>query len=419
VTQRRAALFLLMLFVMAAVDVSRPAMMLARQTPQPISVKIHEKQSLIEATRRKLAQKRGQLHQARFKVVTISQQLIATNYGIARVEDQLAFLASEINQTARRLNVRRVQLSATRASLDRHRGALGQRLRGIYEYGPASYLDVLLSSTSFTDFVERWDLLRYIMHADALLISKINLEAAHYAKLVDGLEATQAELTSEQADQQRKRDELGVLADERRTLLSQAQAQKAVIAQQVVELENLTAAQEARLQALIEEKQREDAAAVCEARMAAAAARRAAATAAGLPPPIEYPCGAPGVFAWPVRGPITSPFGMRVDPITGRYQLHTGIDIGADQGTPIGASADGIVIYSGWYGGYGNVVIVDHGGGLSTLYAHCSVIYAANGQRVQRGQVIALVGMTGWATGPHLHFEIRVNGVPVDPLTRL
>ena len=392
----------------------------APPTHAPISIKIREKQAQIESTRHKLEQKRSQLHQARFKVMTISQRLDATNYGISRVEEQLAFLAAQIDQTTRRLNVRRVQLAATRASLDRHRGALGDRLRGVYEFGPASYLDVLLSSTSFTDFVERWDLLRYIMHSDGVLISKINVAAARYAKMVDQLEATQAELTSEQSDQERKRQELGVLADERRTLLSQAQAQKGVIAAQVVELENLTAAQEARLQALIAEKQREDAAEVCAAQVAAAAARRAAATAAGLTPPVEHPCGGgPGIFAWPVRGPITSPFGMRVDPITGRYQLHTGIDIGADQGTPIGASADGIVIYSGWYGGYGNVVIVDHGGGLSTLYAHCSVIYAANGQRVQRGQVIGLVGMTGWATGPHLHFEIRVNGVPVDPLTRL
>jgi len=110
---------------------------------------------------------------------------------------------------------------------------------------------------------------------------------------------------------------------------------------------------------------------------------------------------------------------MRTDPVTGRYQLHSGIDIGAGYGVPIQASADGIVLYAGWYGGYGNAIILDHGSGLSTLYAHCSAMYVSQGQNIQRGQVIGAVGATGWATGPHLHFEIRVNGVPVDPLSRL
>jgi len=389
-------------------------------TPVPLSVRIREKQKLVELTRLRLERKRGQLHQARYKVLTISQQLDATNYSISRVEDQIAALSYQIEKTQMRLQIRRRQLAATRASLDRHRGALGDRLRGMYEYGPASYLDVLLNSTSFTDFVERWDLLRYILHSDGVLIARINVEAEHYATMVDALAATEATLSSQEQDQQRKRSELGVLADERQQLLAAAQAQKSVIATQVVQLENLTAAEEARLQALIAEKQREDAAAVCGAQIAAAQARRAAAAAAGLPPPIEHPCtSAPGVFSWPAHGPITSPFGYRISPITGGREFHTGIDIGADYGAPILASADGIVIYAGWYGGYGNVEIIDHGSGLSTLYAHCSVLYAVVNQRVQRGQVIALVGATGWATGPHLHFEIRVNGVPVDPLTRL
>ena len=387
--------------------------------PPSIEQKIKQKQEIIESTRRKLEAKRGQLHQARFKVISIKQQLDATNVSISRVEAQLAYLAQQIDITTRRLDIKKIQLAATRASLARHRGALGTRLLGVYEYGPASYLDVLLSSTSFTDFVQRWDLLRYIMQADSDLISSINVEAAREGKLVNELEATQAELNSQQQDQQRKRDQLGELATERQTLLAAAQVQRNVVQQQVFELEGLTAAEEARLQELIREKQREDEEAVRQARLAAAAARRAAAMAAGIPLPPEHPIGTPGAFAWPVRGPVVSPFGMRVDPYTGRYQLHSGIDISASYGTQIGASADGVVILASWYGGYGNTIIIDHGDGLTTLYAHCSVIYVTTNQRVAQGQVVGLVGATGWATGPHLHFEIRVNGVPVNPLTRL
>jgi murein DD-endopeptidase MepM/ murein hydrolase activator NlpD len=110
---------------------------------------------------------------------------------------------------------------------------------------------------------------------------------------------------------------------------------------------------------------------------------------------------------------------MRMHPITHQWKMHTGLDIGAPMGATITAAAGGKVIYSGWEGGYGNTVIIDHGGSTSTLYGHCSQLFVSEGQDVQRGQAIAAVGATGEATGPHLHFEIRINGVPVDPAPRL
>jgi len=115
-------------------------------------------------------------------------------------------------------------------------------------------------------------------------------------------------------------------------------------------------------------------------------------------------------LVWPVLGPVTSPFGTR----WGR--THEGIDIGAPSGTAIRAAAAGTVIYAGWLGGYGNLVVVDHGNGLATAYGHQSSVAAGTGQAVSQGQVIGYVGSTGHSTGPHLHFEVRVNGVPVDPL---
>ena len=116
---------------------------------------------------------------------------------------------------------------------------------------------------------------------------------------------------------------------------------------------------------------------------------------------------------WPAQGVLTSPFGMR----WGR--MHEGIDIGASIGTPIYAAASGTVVYAGWEGGYGNLTVIDHGGGLATAYGHQSRLGVSNGQVVTRGQVIGYVGSTGHSTGPHLHFEVRVNGVPNDPLNYL
>jgi murein DD-endopeptidase MepM/ murein hydrolase activator NlpD len=113
---------------------------------------------------------------------------------------------------------------------------------------------------------------------------------------------------------------------------------------------------------------------------------------------------------WPASGPVTSPFGWR----WGR--MHEGIDIGAPYGAPIHAAAAGRVIYCGWLGGYGNLTVIDHGGGLATAYGHQSSIVVSCGQDVSQGQTIGYVGSTGHSTGPHLHFEVRVNGAPVDPL---
>ena len=119
---------------------------------------------------------------------------------------------------------------------------------------------------------------------------------------------------------------------------------------------------------------------------------------------------------WPLYGEITSPFGWREHPIYGDARFHSGMDIGGDYGLPIIAAAAGILTYSGWISGYGFPVIIDHGGGISTLYGHNDSLAVGEGQTVSQGQVIAYCGSTGNSTGPHCHFEVRENGEPVDPL---
>lgn len=121
---------------------------------------------------------------------------------------------------------------------------------------------------------------------------------------------------------------------------------------------------------------------------------------------------------WPVPGytRITSTFKMRVHPITGVYKLHTGVDIAAPIGSNFIAVNDGIVVKAGWGGAYGNMVIIDHGGGISTLYAHGSEIVATLGQEIKKGEVALKIGSTGYSTGPHAHFEVRVNNIPQDPM---
>ena len=125
-----------------------------------------------------------------------------------------------------------------------------------------------------------------------------------------------------------------------------------------------------------------------------------------------------GKMLWPLPSSrnITSPFGTRIHPIFKTKKTHHGIDIGAGMGSSIVAAKDGKVIIAGWQGGYGNAVIIDHGGGITTVYAHCSKLLVRVGQNVRMGEVIAKVGSTGYSTGPHLHFEVRKNGAVVNPL---
>lgn len=126
-----------------------------------------------------------------------------------------------------------------------------------------------------------------------------------------------------------------------------------------------------------------------------------------------------GQMSYPSNGPITSSFGWRLHPVLGYGRFHSGMDFGAAYGAPIRAADRGTVIFVGWYGGYGNAVIIDHGNGVTSLYGHSSQLYVTEGQVIQRGQAIAAVGSTGLSTGPHLHFEVRQNGAPIDPLAYL
>ena len=157
-----------------------------------------------------------------------------------------------------------------------------------------------------------------------------------------------------------------------------------------------------------------------EAALARALGENPAATADAAPPSaadvqtFPAPPGS-GTLTLPVAGPVTSPFGARTSPTTGSQEFHEGMDIGAAEGTPIRAAAPGTVTFAGQMSGYGNVVILSHGGGMQTRYAHQSAMSVTAGQTVAAGEVIGAVGATGEATGPHLHFEVRLNGVAVDP----
>jgi septal ring factor EnvC (AmiA/AmiB activator) len=377
--------------------------------------RITSKQAQLEATQKRLEQRRQDLQFQEQRSQDLQHQLTETNDGIVRITATLDELQGQVHWNERRLAWNQVQLSAAEATLQRHNDALKRRLVDAYERGDLGYVNVLLSATSFTDFVERWDDIRYLIAANQKTVRERRASENAVSHARRNLEGEQLALDDAVGRQQRAKIQLASLATQREQLVAVADAQRRSVSSEVTQLEELSASQEADLEAMIRERQAEEAA----RRAAEETQRRRAAQLAGQELPPETNSGAPGSFSWPVSGPITSPFGMRANPLGPGFEMHPGIDIGAPMGATVTAAAGGRIIWAKWYGGYGNAIIIDHGGQTSSVYGHLSQIFVAEGQDVQRGQAIGAIGCTGRCTGPHLHFEVRVNGVAVDPTTRL
>jgi murein DD-endopeptidase MepM/ murein hydrolase activator NlpD len=386
---------------LAAALALAPAIAGAREPT--IEQRINAERAKAQQTQARLHEKRSELHSVTLHYNDLQHQLGETNVAIGQVSERIDSLQGKRASTERRIDWNTVQLGAARRSLRLHDALLKRRLVDEYENGDLTYVNTLIAARSFSEFVERWEDLRLLIAANERTVRARKAAERRVAAIEAYLERTRLELQQEETAQEEARSQLDSLASERQNLVALAAVRRHSVASEVAEIESLSAAQESELEGLILERERE-----------LEAQQRAAGIAGG---PVTE--GARGGFSWPVTGTITSPFGWRSNPLGGGPEFHQGLDIAAPTGTTVTASASGTVIMAQWYGGYGNYVLIDHGGGYSTGYGHLSAIYIANGQSVQRGQAIGAVGSTGQSTGPHLHFEIRIAGKPVDPAPRL
>ena len=374
-----------------------------------IDDKIQAEKQHIHDLHAKRNEKRAQLSEVKAKVGTIQSQLADTNRNIASVNGRLGDIQRHITSTQRKLDWNRIQLAAAKATLKRHQDVLARRLVDAYEHGDLGYVDVLLRARSFADFVERWNDVRFLVKANEGTIRARKADQAKVVVIETGLLGVQSELQGEEAQARQQRAALDGLAAQRKQLLDAADAERQHVQGEVAQLDELSDEEEAALESLIRQKQAEE-----EARREAA--RRAAQLSGAYLPPEP---GAPGQLSWPVSGPITSPFGWRMHPVYHRMILHRGIDIGVPTGTPVAAAGAGTIILASYQGDCGNMIAIDHHGGLSTIYCHLSQIFVSVGQEIQRGQAIGAAGATGDATGPHVHFQVMKNGNPVDPMSYL
>lgn len=342
------------------------------------------------------------------------------------LDGRIGRLQTELIKARNRIVSIHGDLLDTQAHLVRRTKVFTKRARAIYEAGPNAMVDGLLSSQNFGDLVDRYTYYQSALANDKDLLDQISglrnkmatrqRQAERQEQRLSGAKTRLIDTRQRVATARRRRED--VLAQRRQAvadkqgLLREIQSSKSKSEKVAAELDS-------------EVNQVKHIIAAAEAAAAAQREQQQSSTSPSGPVPSAPLTSAPpppsggGQLSWPVSGPVTSGFGMRVDPVTHQYQLHAGIDIGAGYGAPVGAADDGTVIYAGTMSGYGRVVVIDHGGGLSTLYGHLSAYGVAKGQEVSRGSQIANVGCTGFCTGPHLHFEVRVNGDPVDPMPYL
>jgi murein DD-endopeptidase MepM/ murein hydrolase activator NlpD len=361
-------------------------------------------QGKIERKRAQVDAKRGQERVLSGDIAAFTRQIGALQRDITRL--QLRQVRLEADLTAKRAELARIQedlrrtrilLVRLRARLAEARTILAARLVAVYKADKPDMVTVILESDGFAEMLERTEFMQRVSEQDTRIIERVRrakAEATATAERLDALEARQRRIT---AAVEARRDEVvavkGNLVERREDYAVARAGKQRILARVTVHREEL----EGDLAAL-------------EAEQARVRAALAAASGGGSGSPVTGPVQTgTGALSWPVSGPVVSGFGIR----WGR--LHAGLDIAVPAGTAIMAADSGTVVMLGWVGGYGNYTCIDHGGGLSTCYAHQSGFATSMGASVSRGQVIGSVGCTGHCFGDHLHFEVRVGGAPVDP----
>lgn len=343
--------------------------------------------SRVQEAREDLAEKRTLARRARNRVVEAQQDLAAAAARLRRAELRLAQTRMDLAEVRR-------ELEKTRKRLAAHQGAMQERLIALFRNQEPSYAEVILRSSSFEDFANRAVFTSRIAQRDETVLVSIvtdKRKAEAQQALLVAKEAEQEEL---QAKVARERREVAQKAARSKRVAAEAHKDVAEAERQLDEMEQEVASVAAMLRRL--------------------AARRSSGSSGGS---ASHSAPWSGDGRWPVSGPITSSYGWRIHPITHTRRFHDGVDIGAPGGTPIHSAAAGTVVETGWRGAYGLVVIVDHGSGIATMYAHCQTgsVQVSPGQEVSKGQVVARVDSTGWSTGNHLHFTVFRNGSHVNP----
>lgn len=349
-----------------------------------------DKRAELNDVRQRMERMQTRKEQARRKAESASAELSEVMGSLNELQAQANNLQKKSDTLQGKINDNQAKLEKKQQEMQERMLIYRKRLRDIYINGQINYLDVLLGAKDFSDFSSRMYLLQKIISRDLELLEKLKQDAAEINSRKEQLAAEMKEIKATQTELEAKKAKVNKLREQRAYMLYKAQ-----------EEEQSSQEEYERLLAISEN---------------IASMLRNMENAGGGAPAGQ---GGTGQFMWPCNGPITSYYGWRTHPIFGTTKYHSGMDIAVDSGTPIHAADSGTIVYSGWLGGYGNCVMIDHGGGLVTLYAHNSALNVGEGQYVSKGAVVAYAGSTGYSTGPHCHFEVRLHGELTEPLNYL
>ncbi|MEB3284499.1 MAG: peptidoglycan DD-metalloendopeptidase family protein [Candidatus Sericytochromatia bacterium] len=366
---------------------------------------LDKQQRALQSQQQRLNQ-RLQAHRARVQLLRQKENRAVRE--LTTLQQKLEQAATELQDSQFRLRRAEYKLSLTAEQLNRARVAFAQqqraagaRLRSIYKNRAVDGWEALLTAPDMTTFLTRYHFFKRISQHDASMLEDLerNRQLIHQQQRQFAQQRQNIARVTEVIGSQKM--QLHDLTGGQKHLVNQIKNERQAAEQVVAQLEADNASIASMIQRIMAQRRAQE-----------LAARR-------KNPRWVRPFMGTGRFMWPVAGVITSGFGSRMHPILGRYTNHHGIDFGAPMGAPIYAPDNGEVIYAGWYGGYGKVVIIDHGGDITTLFGHASRYVVASGSRVKKGQIIAYVGSTGMSTGPHLHFEVRRNGAAINPMAFL
>ena len=349
------------------------------ETGTDLQTQQQQLQEQIEQANQELSNTQSELSENLQEVEKLDEKISTSEAELQKLNEQVETLKASMKQTEDELN-------EVTEKYEKQKKVFEQRVVALYETGEIDYLDILLNSNSVSEFVSSYYVIAEITEADNELLNDIAEKKDTIALSKEKLENEKEELASLVETQQRTSKILQNTKTIRESYISKLSDEEK---EKQAQIDEMTKQYEEVNRQILELAEQ------------------------GLD--TQY---IGGELAWPVPGytKITSKYGMRVHPITGQYKLHTGVDIGAPTGANFIAANDGIVVKSEYNTAYGRMVIIDHGGGISTLYAHGSEFLVEVGQTVKRGDAVLKVGSTGYSTGPHAHFEVRINGVVTDPM---
>lgn len=400
---------------------------------------ITEKQNELKGVKEDIEQTKGEIERVKEEQAEIINQIAEIEIDLKEKQRQLEEIENALIETQENMKLTEAELDDAIEKAELHKELMDERLCAMYMSSNTSYLEILFEAKSFTDFLDRMEMVKEIISLDQEVLDQMMAIKAEIEEKKNSLEEEKLIEEAVKEDITDQKSAIEAKQRKKETLLTELKSQQKDMEFNLGQLEGTSKDLEAAIQKLVAEREAE------EKRKREEAEKKRLAELAAAQKEQENNSGSnnnsdngnnsgsnnnsgstsrgthSGRMIWPAPGytRITSYYGYRIHPVTGQGKSHTGIDIGAPEGANAVAALGGKVVLAQYNGGYGNCVEIDHGNGIRTLYGHGLSLCVSVGDIVSQGQLIMKVGSTGVSTGPHLHFEVRVNGSHVNPLDYL